>query len=410
MPTKDINKMKRERQEKIEEVRAILDGAEKREEKRTSPEEESKISDLMSEIDRRSSDIEREEKLQNLELRNAKFEDEPDGEELRSFGEFLHEVRFNPNSSRLDQRDLKNESRDVTMGNGPSAGFLVPEQHNDTIRQVNPQQAIIRPRATVIPAGSPPDAAMNLLALDQSGALGVYSGVVVRWIAENAARQDAGDPRIRTIKIEPQEVSGYIDVSDKLLRNSAAAGPLVQNMLRGAIISSEEFAFYRGDGVGKPMGIIGHPSTITIDRATGNAIAYADIVNMMARNMGDNPVFVANRSVLPQLMTMTDAGGRLIWQPNAREGEPSTLMGIPLIFNQRSPVLGSEGDISLLDLSSYAIKDGSPLAISIDPYTQKVNGVTRIYAFWNVDGQPMMNTPMLEEDGITTVSPFVVLR
>ena len=403
MPTKDINKMKRERQEKIEQVRSILDSAEKREEKRTSPEEESKISDLMSEIDRRSSDIEREEKLQALELRDASFKDEPDDFDTRSFGEFVQEVRFNSNSSALNQRSL-------TMSDGPSAGFLVPEQHNNTIREVTPQQAIIRPRAMVIPAGSPPDSAINLISLDQSGALGVYSGVVVRWLAENAQRQDAGDPSFRNIKLEPQEVSGYINVSDKLLRNSAAVGPYVQKLLRGAIIGSEDFVCYRGDGVGKPMGIIGHPSAITIDRAAGNAVVYADIVNMMARNMGDNPVFIASRTVLPQLMTMTDPGGNLIWQRSAREGEPSTLLGYPLLINKRSPVLGSEGDLSLVDLDYYAIKDGSSLAIAIDPYTQKINGLTRIYAIWNVDGQPMMTTPILEEDGVTTSSPFVVLR
>ena len=409
MPAKDIMKMKRERQAKIEELRTLLETAETRDDSKLTSDEESRYNDLRTEIDRRTSAIEREEHLQSLDTNT--YESNEQSADTRSFGEFLHEVRFNPNSNYLQQRELKNgESRDMTMGDGPSAGFLVPEQHDTTIRQVEAQQALFRPRATVIPAGSPPDAAMNLISLDQSGALGVYSGVVVRWLAdETAARQDAGDPRIRTIKIEPQEVSGFIDVSDKLLRNSAAAGPLVQKMLRGAIVSSEETAFMTGDGVGKPLGIIGHPSCVSINRNGAATIVYADLVNMLSRNMG-NPVWVANRTALPQLMTMVDANGNLIWQPNAREGQPSTLLGLPLLFNQRSPVLGQEGDISLVDLDYYAIKDGSPLAIFMDPYTQKVNGVTRIYAFWNVDGQPMLTTPMLEEDGVTTVSPFVTLN
>lgn len=408
MPAKDINKLKRERAAKAAEVRAILDAAEARDAKQTTPEEETRIAEMLTEIDRRTAEIETEERLQDIE----KGTSTPQTSKLdeRSFGEFLQEVRFNPNSNDLQVREVKGETRDMTAGNGPSAGFLIPTQHDNTIREVTPQQAIFRPRAMVLPAGDSPDAAMDLIALDQSGTLGVYSGVVVRWLRENAARQDAGDPRLRTIKLEPQEVSGYIDVSDKLLRNAPVAGALVQKLLRGAIIAAEETAFYRGDGVGKPLGIVGHPATVTIPRAVANQIGYLDLVNMLSRQMSDNAIFIANRTILPQLMTIQDPGGRYIWQPNAVEGQPKMLLGSTLLYNQRSPVLGVEGDLALVDLDSYCIKDGSSLAIFIDPYTQKVNGVTRIYAFWNVDGQPMMNTPMLQEDGVTTVSPNVVLR
>ena len=121
-------------------------------------------------------------------------------------------------------------------------------------------------------------------------------------------------------------------------------------------------------------------------------------------------MWITSQTTLPQLMTMHDADNHLIWQPNAREGAPGTLLGIPVLFNDQSPVLGSLGDLALVDLGYYAIKDGSSLAIFMDPYTQKVNGVTRIYAFWNVDGQPMLTTPMMLRDGVSTVSPFVILE
>jgi len=397
---KDIQKMKRERAAVVEEMRALLTAAEARSDKKLTGDEETKYNELRAKVDAMNSDIEREEHLQKQEA--DQLRDKPmTNEDHRNLGEFLVEARFNP--SRL-------ESRDVTMGNGPSMGLVVPEQFSNQIRMIEPHQAIFRPRATVLPAGDPPDAAINLVALDQSNALGVYSGVTVQWTAENGARQDAGDPRVRGIKIEPQEVSAYIDLSDKLLRNSAVAGAMCENLLRKAIVAAEEVAFCSGDGVGKPLGIIGHSSTVRVARTNANGIVYADIINMYSRTMGGNLAWVASRTCLPRLMTMVDAGNNLIWQPNAREKEPATLLGLPILLNPRSPVLGSEGDLMLVDLSYYAIKDGSGLAIFMDPYTQKVNGVTRMYIFWNVDGQPMMTTPLLEEDGVTTVSPFVVLR
>ncbi len=56
------------------------------------------------------------------------------------------------------------------MDNGASGGFAIPPQFRETLLQVTPQQSIVRPRAQVIPAGSPPDAPVTMPALDQTGA------------------------------------------------------------------------------------------------------------------------------------------------------------------------------------------------------------------------------------------------
>lgn len=408
---KDIMKMKRERTAVVQQMRALLDGAEARADKKMPAEEETRYAELNTQVTAMTADIEREERQQALEAGNTSASADPNV--IRNFGDFLQEARFNPGSQALRSREVGGggEKRDMSMGDGPSAGFLVPDEIDTTIRAVEPNQAIFRPRSTVIPAGTNPDAAVGLIALDQSGSRGVYSGVTVRWVAEGGARQDAGDPKVRQIKIEPQEVSGYIDVTDKLLRNSAAAGALVQKLLRGAIIASEEYAFFAGSGVGKPLGIGNSGAAKKINRTTASTVVYADIISMFsASKMGGRYVWIASQTVLPKLMAMKDEASNLVWQPNARDGAPSTLLGIPLIFFDQSPILGQESDLALVDLQYYAIKDGSPLAIFMDPYTQKANGVTRIYAFWNVDGQPMLSTPLMLGDGVTTVSPFVLLK
>lgn len=411
---KNIAQLKQERAAKIKQLRAMLDKAET--EKRSLTSDEQTLYDsIRTEVENRDTEIRREEELQSLEAGTASEGDEQNPSAIRSFGEFLQEVRFNPNSNHLQTRQLAGgsgkERRDMTMGNGASAGILVPDEYDRTIRMVTPQSAIFRPRCMVIPAGESPDASISLQALDQSGSKGVYGGVVVKWVSENGTKQDAGDPRFTSIKIEPQEVSAYIDISDKLLRNATAAGEYAQRMLKLAIVGAEEDCFFTGDGVGKPLGIVGHSSTITVKRTTADSIVYGDLVNMFASaKFGGSLTWIANQKTLVKLMKMTDDANQLIWQPNAREGNPNTLMGLPLLFNDQSPAFGSMGDIALVDLQYYCIKDGSPLAIFMDPYTQKVNGVTRMYAFWNVDGQPMLSTPMLQRDGVNTVSPFVVLK
>jgi HK97 family phage major capsid protein len=88
---------------------------------------------------------------------------------------------------------------------------------------------------------------------------------------------------------------------------------------------------------------------------------------------------------------------------------PQTLMGFPLILNQRQPVLGTAGDLMFVDLKKYLIKDGAAMAIGVNPYLYYLNNQTVIRIFWNVDGQPFLKGPILSEDGSTQLSPFIRL-
>jgi HK97 family phage major capsid protein len=328
--------------------------------------------------------------------------------EFREFGEFLQTVKWNPNDTTL--RTRQGQKRELNMGIGAQGGFIVPDQFSSEIKLVDDLKAIFRPRAQVIPAGDPPDAAITIPALDQGGANGVYAGVQVTWIAEGALKPET-EPAFREIRLEPNEVAAHVVVTDKLLRNSAAAGALVSSLLRKAIIAAEEDAFLSGNGVGQPLGIIGHPAAIQVARAASNQISYTDIVNMFARaKFGGRLAWVGSQTALPQLMRMVDAGNNLIWQPNAREGAPGTLLGIPFLMNDQSPILGAEGDLILVDLDYYLIKDGSGISISMSEHPLFTQNRTIIKAFWNVDGQPWLSTPLLARDGVSTISPFVVLQ
>ncbi len=336
---------------------------------------------------------------------------EPKQPEWRNFGEFLQAVRFNQHDRRLQFKEFEHpETRDLQMVPGAQGGFLVPEQFSTQLLQIGPQDAIVRPRATVIPAGSPPDAPITFPVLDHSGARGVYSGVTVVWIGEGEQKPPT-EPAFREITITPREVAAHTVVTDKLLRNTEAASVVVRTLLRRAILAAEDVAFLSGLGVNQPVGIIGHGSAINVVRAGANQISYADVVGMYARAKFGGPLcWIASPTTLPQLMRMTDGAQGLIWQPNARDGAPGTLLGLPVFLNERSPVLGQVGDLILADLQYYLIKDGSGIYISASEHVQFINNKTVIKAFWNVDGQPWLTSPLLLEDGVSTVSPFVILN
>lgn len=407
MPFKDIAKMRTDLHEKVEELRTLQVEIEGRENKTATEEEKEKSRSLREEICNREEEIATEEILQRNETkateeRAREIELEKSG--FRDFGEFLECVVEN-RTDRLQRA----EGRDMTMGNGPSAGFLVPDVFQGMLQSFDPYDAIVRPRAQNLGGGTDATAIFN--SFDQSGSLGVYGGVTVQWINETAAVPDAGDLKYRQIKMEPKEVAAYVDISRKLMNNASEISGYVQSQLQLAIRGSEDQKFVSGSGAGCPLGFIGHPSSIEITRNTAVDITYADLTAMYAATKYNARLrFVVNPSGMSKLLNMVDAANQPIWQPNARDGVPSTILGIPVVYSDVLPVLGTKGDVCLCDFFYYGVRDGSPMAIFIDPYSQSGNQLVRIYIYWNVDGQPLLTTPLLLQDGTTTQSPFVVLN
>ncbi len=339
-------------------------------------------------------------------------------EEFKSLGEFLYAVRFQPQDERLSYVEMDSEQRQQSMGVGVEGGFAVPTQFIPTLRMVDPQTAIYRPRCTVIPAGDPPDAEVSMPALDQGAAQNMYGGMTVAWISEAATKPET-DLVLREIKLTPHEVAGYTILTDKLLRNWGAASSLIESMLRKCVIGAEETAFAGGSGVGQPLGVRNAPARIDINRAGANAIAFADVYGMLARlKRGGSPVWLGSPTILPQLIAMTDAGTNSVWLPGnmntigagAANASPNTLFGIPLMWDERAPALGTAGDLSLVDLSYYLIKDGSGPFVATSEHVHFLTNRTVIKIFWNVDGGPWLNEPIpLEGSAANTLSPFVIL-
>jgi HK97 family phage major capsid protein len=334
---------------------------------------------------------------------------------FRNMEDFLQTALLNRADPRLHTVTPRPEqTRDLAMLPGAAGGFLVPPQFADMLTAITPQEAIVRPRATVMPAGVAPDASVTFPMLNQSGVLGVYAGMTGGWVGEGGLKPET-QPALAQMTLTPHEVSAFVDVTDKLLRNNpAAVTQLIQTGFRDTILSVEDIAFISGNGIGRPLGFLGHASNVNVARAGGGAIVYADVVNMFWRmlKLGTaGPIWLGNPSVIPQLQNLASVLGQPVWQPSAREGMPTSLMGFPFVPNERQPVLGAVGDLMFVNLRYYMIQEGVGLAIKDDQGIGAFDhNVTRVKAYRSVDGQPMLATPLLGEDGVNTFSPFVVLN
>lgn len=383
-------------------------------------EENTQFNALQTEIDGLAATI------QAAQAVNARAEelDKPDGKVLRpvvdstniqeeklddggfkNIGEFLYAVKFGDAKGRLGDRIQNLSTGDV--------GILIPPAFSQQIMQLNPEAEIVMPRATVIPVGDPPDAEFTVPYFQQ-GADGALGGIALTWTAEGKTVDDTKDPVIKDLTLKPFEVSGMATINNKTLVNWAAAGGFIEGLLRQAWVSGRDYKFLRGSGAGCPLGVLSAPGAIKIKRNTASDIKYIDVVTMLSRLYPEalaNALWVANITAIPKLMTMVDDEGHYIFiQGDATKGIPATLAGIPIKFNGKSPVLGTEGDLMLVDFRYYLIKPGSGPFIAISEHVKFTTNKTVFKIVANIDGQPWVKDPLKLEDGSTTVSPYIILK
>jgi len=127
----------------------------------------------------------------------------------------------------------------------------------------------------------------------------------------------------------------------------------------------------------------------------------------IARRLGIGAA-IAPMSDQPVRTIVETPDGALIFQPSVVPGMPDMLLGRPIIWHERSPQLGTAGDLALADLSYYLIKDGSGPFVASSEHVKFRENKTVFKIFWNVDGQPWLTAPFKQEGGYE-VSPFVAL-
>lgn len=427
-----LAELRARRAELIAQMRALIAGAEAASRTDLNAEETATYDAAHAEVGTLTAAINRREGLETLEAsmnvrRDAAARAQgtgtivhPSGDaapkEFANVAEFIHSAAYYRDDPRLiNAFDVLDQSGRVRseqrMDTGTAGGFMIPPQFRAELMRVDPVASLVRPRAQVIPAGSPPDSAITIPALDQTGAVpaNVFGGVTVVWTGEGATISDTSAV-IREIKLEPEEVSGSVTITDKLLRNWEASGVFVENLLRGAINQAEDRSFMFGDGVAKPLGFMNSGAAIAVPRTVAGAVSYLDLTALVAKviQRGGSPVWSASQGVMQQVLNMVDSFGRPIYIASPVAGVPGTLLGYPVIWNNRNPGVGSKGDISFMDLSYYLIKDGSGPFVAVSEHVKFQENKTVIKIWWNVDGQPWLTEPFEEENGYQ-VSPFAIL-
>lgn len=300
-------------------------------------------------------------------------------------GEISLERRAFSNFLRLgDNRMEAEEVRALIVGDDTKGGYLAPaEFQTEVIKGI----VEISPIRQAVRVGSTSAGSVILPKLT--------GRPTANWVGEDEQR-DETTMSYGQLEIPVHELACFIDVSLRLLEDSAInVESEISFELAQEFAGKENSAFSNGDGVKKPLGIQqaagiaevvnGHATNLNADKLIG--MMYATPAQY--RNTGS---WLMNGTTLGVVRTIKDGQGNYLWQPSYQAGQPSTLLGRPVIEDPTMPDVASGaypimyGDFNL----AYRIYDRVGMSILRDPYTQATKGMVRFHARRRLGGGPVL--------------------
>lgn len=262
----------------------------------------------------------------------------------------------------------------ASTGVATEGGFAVPETLlevllNDVLADA-PLLNVFQP----IPMTTPGVMVPSFDAFDTD----TFAGITGAWVAE--LEQLAQEkPALTLTTMKSHKFSIFAPFSNELIEDSPTTLDQVSDGMVALVRRQWEAAILAGDGVGKPLGILNSPSTITETRTDTGRIRWTDVKNLWARcAFRSSAVWIANWSSLPdlldlaQVLTSDDGATAVTAYPIVRADSRGNLYILrrPVIFTDAAPALGSAGDLTLASPLGYVsgLRRGISSAKSADFY------------------------------------------
>lgn len=346
-----MNKKER-RAQLVAEMRELNDKvlAEKR---AFNADEQKSYSEKKAEVEKLTAEIDAEERAATL----AGFSSEPPQPEAEQTS------KRSESFLKVEKRNGQVEVRtDMTQGDAsnPGGGYAVaPEKFFNELQEIIQKEALLYARVDKIPVSGAGSLGLPYEKTDASDA---------DWTQEVPAYDLTADSSWEFGKRElnPINLNKLIKISKQLLATSAFdIDALAQRKLATKIVQAFEAGILTGTGSGQPLGIFtasndGVPTSrdvATTGSGTG-VIASDDLIEMYMKlrpAYRKNAVWIMNTAILKDVMKLKDKNGQYLWHESIRVGEPSTLLGLPVIESEFAPSAKTANSymVVLGDLSKY---------------------------------------------------------
>src|SRR5581483_3815265 len=246
-----------------------------------------------------------------------------------------------------------------------------------------------------------------------------WGGVQSYWVGEGNTATTT-KPKFRLIELDLKKLLANWYVSDELMADASVMNTIANQAFSEEIMFMTEDAIFRGDGAGKPYGMLNSPTVVSVAKETGQAtktLVYENVLKMWSRCWGrsrQNAVWFINQDVEPQLYALSQvigtAGVPVYLPANGIAGEPyGTLFGRPVVPVEYSDTVGTQGDITLADYSQYVIADKGGVQAASSMHVAFLTDEMVFRITYRVDGRPIWHAPLTPFKGTNTLSPFITL-
>jgi len=257
---------------------------------------------------------------------------------------------------------------------------------------------------------------LDITTVQSAGVSPFFGGVQAYWTAEAQTRTET-EPQFKMMELKANELSGY-SVSSNILLQDAAFGleKFLMVLFGQAVAWFEEYAFLRGNGVGKPMGVQNANAALKVNRNTASHFYFPDVAGMLASLLPSSygkAVWYISPTVVSDLLQLKDGANRAIFisiDQGVTKPPVWKLLNMPVVITEKVPALGTTGDVSLIDASLYVIGDRMQLEIAASEHVNFLKNQMTWRFVQRVDGQPWMDKAVTLQDASTQVSPFVILN
>lgn len=270
------------------------------------------------------------------------------------------------------------DKKALTVASNPDGGYLAPPELSSEIIRDLVEYSPIRSYASV--SGTTAGSTIYPTRGDLTNA---------KWVGETQTREES-EITFGQKEISVKELATFVDISNRLLGDAPQAETEVRAALAEDFGKKEAEAFVWGQGGLEPEGFMHHADIAhTVNGHAANLSADALITLMYAvpatyRNAG---VWAMNGTTLGILRKLKDGQGNFLWQPSYQVGQPETILGRPVVEMIDMPDIAADAfPIVYGDFKAYRILDRLSLDVLVDPYTRRVNGLTRIHANRRVGG------------------------
>lgn len=332
-----------------------------------------------------------------------------------SSAEFWNAARKSFTGGVWDDRIAALTKASLVEGTDSTGGVLVPEQWADEVYTAAMENAIVRPRAVVLPMSS--DTLHIPVLVDGSRATNIFGGVTLTAVSEGGDQYSTTViPAVGSLTLTAHKRVASCFVSNELAADARAFGPFMVQAFGRAVAFLEDDLFFHGTGSGQPLGIMQSGALLAIARTSGYGVVTTDdFANMAARlapGCWDNAVWLINQSVLSTLANDSTTAANTY---GIIDLAGMVCMGRPIIVTEHCAATSTVGDVVLADFSQYVIGDRE-LRIESSreaSYSSNTYGFLRDQTSWRLvlrmAGQPLVAAPYTPIRGGSTVSPFVTL-